>query len=194
MQLAIAETVSEATGGRNITAAVVTGLTVRLWPRKMWPLLWDQTRADVVAPDASAAVEAYFAGSGGNGNNHDAVRYKLAAVQHQGAAKGLSVVTLYAPANNKGSHSNPVYIFVIVAEERQALRWVGAPRKLCHSATHELIYNEATRALLLGFRSCHVSKFKQTKLPTPEEVSDLIFSAGGPRRTFTHQELPAGFL
>ena len=78
--------------------------------------------------------------------------------------------------------------------ERQALRWVGAPRKLCHSATHEIIYNDATRVLLLGLRDCHISKLRQSKLPTPEEVSDLIFSAGGPRRAFTHSELPAGHV
>ena len=67
--------------------------------------------------------------------------------------------------------------------ERQALRWVGAPRKLCHSATHEIIYNDATRVLLLGLRDCHISKLRQSKLPTPEEVSDhhlLLMGDPGP--------------
>jgi hypothetical protein len=90
-------------------------------------------------------------------------------------------------------------LFVVVAEERVEQRWVGAPRKLCHVATHEITYNNNEEAggdimvLLLGLRSCEIPKTRGAKLPSPEELSELITSAGGPSGRFTHAELPSGF-
>ena len=81
---------------------------------------------------------------------------------------------------------------MIVAEERQENRWIGAPRKLCHVASHEISFGEAASVLLLALRDCHVPRAKPAKLPSPEEVSDLIASAGGPRAKFTHMEIPSG--
>ena len=37
-QLVVAETFSEVPANRNLTIAVVSGLTVRLWARKVYPL------------------------------------------------------------------------------------------------------------------------------------------------------------
>jgi len=83
-------------------------------------------------------------------------------------------------------------MFVIVAEERLEAKWAGAPRKMCHVATHELRYSTHQRVLLLALRDCRVPWAKPATLPTPEEVSDLVSSAGGPSGRFAHQELPSG--
>ena len=98
---------------------MASGLSVRIWARRLPPLLWAQTRTDVIAPDPAAPVDAFAL----NSNNNDVVRYRLASVQHQGAARGAATVTLYAPATGK---SNPVYIFVIVAEGTCACVYVRA--------------------------------------------------------------------
>ena len=84
------------------------------------------------------------------------------------------------------------FLFVLVAEERLEAKWAAAPRKLCHVATHELSYSATEKVLLLALRHCRVPWAQPAKLPTPEEVSDLVSAADGPRGRFAHRELPSG--
>ena len=87
-------------------------------------------------------------------------------------------------------------------------RWVGAPRKLCHTCSYEVSKSgvDATKdfsnkpILMIGIRDCRV-KSKTPKILSKDETSVLISKiAGDPESAYSNlndpltiRELPAGF-
>jgi hypothetical protein len=87
-------------------------------------------------------------------------------------------VSVYEPE----PHAKPlVYALVAVAEERLPNRWVGAPLKFCHAATHEVefgvgapIGGRRATALLLAVRACHTAHAAQALPLSRDELGALL--------------------
>lgn len=104
---------------------------------------------------------------------------------------GTVTVSIYEP-DSKGAR-NAVYALVIVVEERMQNRWVGAPLKFCHVASHELgfavgapIGGRRSTALLLATRDCHVHAHQPASLPSRDELWALLRAATGQPKAPLH--------
>jgi hypothetical protein len=222
LQLVLCEVRSSTSGGGGtapgFTAAVVAGLSVRLWravggggPGKpAAALLWDQTRTDVLSP-AVEDVSLY-------GPNTVEARYVFSRARESGAGalrtlQGLATVSVYELASlHGGGGSSPMakppitskpgapgsgrggaaaaapYALVLVVEERQRNRWVGAPLKFCHAGSYELefelgppVSSEKGTVLMLATRDCHIPAAKAMRMPSREEIGALLRVVLGPR-------------
>ena len=204
--------------------AITSGMSVRLWEEKGMasvsagggrviegegesPLLWDrQTRSEAITPEPGGVIK--------DAQRH--IRYNVARDKRNVPLSALSLsdaalpsplsVTLYV-MDKEEAQKNPgaPYRLVIVMEERLDKRWVGAPRKLCHTCTYEVAPSSAAAArdlkdkpvLMIGIRDCRI-KSKVPKILSKEETVALMrlvadAPEASPGGTLTIRELPAGF-
>jgi len=191
---------SSSGGAPDYTSAVVAGLSVRLWRavggdggggdggggsgggpvKPAAALLWDQTRTDVLSP-AVENVDLY-------GPNTVEACYVFIRARESGpdamrTLEGLATASVY---ELQGSAAAAPYALVLVVEERQRSRWVGAPRKFCHTESYELELGLPVRAkksvvLMLATRDCHIPAENATRLPSREEAGALLRVVLGPR-------------
>lgn len=87
------------------------------------------------------------------------IRYKYRSEQPPIKGDGL-VHSVYVTSNDKhqGQSKELAYNLIIVTEERQEKRWIGNPRRYCHSGSRELIFRNDVTVLLVSLRNCHISK------------------------------------
>jgi hypothetical protein len=85
-------------------------------------------------------------------SNHDKIII-IITNELKGLTHGLSVVTLYV-AERLGQP--PPFQFIVVAEERIEQRWMKAPRKMCHVATHEINYDPGKVSAISTFKSISI--------------------------------------
>jgi hypothetical protein len=119
----------------------------------------------------------------------------LQAVKGAGPDVTLTLYELDVAGGAVKGAGPPPYAFVVVAEERERSRWVGAPSKFCHAATAELeaaggpaqsskgAGAEGEAALWLVLRNCHDLAARRTpKIPTRDELQTLMHAVLGARR------------
>ena len=144
------------------------------------------------------------------------IRYNVALDKHNVPLSALSAgvavaqasplsVTMYAMSKEEASKNpNAPYRLVVVMEERLDKRWVGAPRKLCHTCTYEVAVSGATTksleekpVLMVGIRDCRIKSKGPKILSKDETVALMGLVAGAPMphtsAPLTIRELPAGF-
>jgi hypothetical protein len=125
----------------SYSMAISSGISVRAWPRKMESLLWESLRMDVLVPPPARLAELLDA----------PIRYKYRSSQPTIKGDGLVHTVYYAIGKQP-------YLLIIVSEERQEKRWLGNPRRFCHSGSKELVFRNGVSVLLMTLRNCHISK------------------------------------
>jgi hypothetical protein len=162
-------------------------------PRKISLSLGEQDVA--LFADASADARYVFTNS------------RAAALQAMRSVGSLVTITLYEPGDLGGSGVLP-YLFIVVAEERERNRWVGAPAKFCHAASFELGFTVRSAAaaaasaaaagpsavLMLALRDCRIPRQRPPRVPSQGELQGLLnVVLGASSVTDLHSsEFPAG--
>jgi len=199
-------------------------------------LLWDQTRTEVLSPPvedvglyATATVDVRYVFSHARESGGGVMRslqglatvsvYELASLG-RGTNFHASGEGPKLPFGNGAPMANPPiithtgksgaatapYAFVVVVEERQRNRWIGAPLKFCHAGSFELgfqvgppVSGSTGVVLMLAIRDCHIPPSHPVRVPSRDEIKSLIqlvlgfrsrSSEGGSQISVSSQELP----